>query len=199
MYTHMYSMKKTTTLILASFAILVLCGCFFVNHAYAQRPAVTTTDPNPPICNSSTTSCPPNFNVNFKLNNPLKAATIQDAIKLLMGIVFKLAIPVIILFFIYTGISYILALGNAEKVKKVHTMFFYTVVGTLLILGAYTITNAIVGTVNSVISDNGSSSTGSPLTVSCTIINAGNFVTCCDTTNGSYSKNQAACSHYSGD
>jgi hypothetical protein len=84
------------------------------------------------------------------INNPLKVATIQDAIKLFMDAVLKIAIPFIVIFFIWSGLSFVLARGNPEKIKTAKNMFLYTIIGTLLILGAWTITNAIIGTVNSI-------------------------------------------------
>ena len=84
------------------------------------------------------------------INNPLKVATIQEAIKLFMDAVLKIAIPFIVIFFIWSGLSFVLARGNPEKIKTAKNMFLYTIIGTLLILGAWTITNAIIGTVNSI-------------------------------------------------
>ncbi|HEY0979918.1 MAG TPA: pilin [Candidatus Paceibacterota bacterium] len=92
------------------------------------------------------------FNLNIKLNNPLKVNTIQDAIKLFVNAIVRLAIPVIVIFFLWSGLMFIFARGNPEKIKQAKNMFFYTIIGTLLILGAWTITNAIIGTVNSITS-----------------------------------------------
>ncbi len=101
-------------------------------------------------CPSSTTTTGSGFTLNVKINNPLKVETVQDAIKLFMDAVLKIAIPFIIIFFIWSGLSFVLARGNPEKIKTAKNMFWYTIIGTLLILGAWTITNAIIGTVNSI-------------------------------------------------
>lgn len=90
------------------------------------------------------------FNLDIKISNPLKVNTIQDAIKLFVNAVVRLAIPVIVIFFLWSGLRFIFARGNPTEVGKAKNMFFYTVIGTLLILGAWTITNAIIGTVNSI-------------------------------------------------
>lgn len=90
------------------------------------------------------------FKLNIKFANPLKVNTIQDAIKLFVNGIVRIAIPVIVIFFLWSGLSFVLALGNPDKISKAKNMFFYTVIGTLLILGAWTITNAIIGTVNSI-------------------------------------------------
>jgi hypothetical protein len=108
------------------------------------------------ICEDGSKSCTPpevcgsGFCLKVKINNPLKVATIQDAIKLFMDAVLKIALPFIVVFFIWSGLSFVLARGNPEKIKTAKNMFLYTIIGTLLILGAWTITNAIIGTVNSI-------------------------------------------------
>lgn len=90
--------------------------------------------------------------LNIRLKNPLKVNTIQEAIKLFMDAIIKIAIPFIVVFFIWTGLKFILAQGKPEEIKKARQMFWNTVIGTLLILGAWAITDAIVGTVNSLAS-----------------------------------------------
>ncbi len=98
--------------------------------------------------NPSTTGS--GFALNVQIKNPLKVGTVQGAIKLFMDAVLKIAIPLIVVFFIWSGLSFVLARGNPEKIKTAKNMFWYTIIGTLLILGAWTITNAIIGTVNSI-------------------------------------------------
>jgi hypothetical protein len=102
---------------------------------------------NPPSITESTDAP-----LKIRLKNPLKVNTIQDAIKTFMDTVIKIAIPFIVVFFIWTGLQFILAQGNPTKLEKAKKMFWYTVIGTLLILGAWAITDAIVGTINSIAS-----------------------------------------------
>ncbi len=119
-----------------------------------DKQCLTSTTP----CENGEKICPSSaeavngsgFALKIKINNPLKVATIQDAIKLFMNAVLKIALPFIVVFFIWSGLSFVLARGNPEKIKTAKNMFLYTIIGTLLILGAWTITNAIIGTVNSI-------------------------------------------------
>ncbi len=101
-------------------------------------------------CTAAPASGASDFHLNVRINNPLKVDTIEGAIKLFMDAILRIAIPFIIIFFIWSGLSFILARGNPEKIKTAKKMFWYTIIGTLLILGAWTITNAIIGTVNSI-------------------------------------------------
>ncbi len=86
-----------------------------------------------------------------KLKNPLKVNNISDAIKFFLDVLIKIAIPFIVIFFIWSGLKFILAQGNPTEITKAKKMFWYTIIGTLLILGAWTITNAVIGTINSII------------------------------------------------
>jgi Type IV secretion system pilin len=98
---------------------------------------------NPATCGSG-------LCLNVKIKNPLKVDSIQGAIGLFMSAILRIAIPFIVIFFIWSGLNFVLARGNPEGIKKAKNMFWYTIIGTLLILGAWTITNIIIGTVNSV-------------------------------------------------
>jgi hypothetical protein len=102
--------------------------------------------------NTGAQTCGSGLCLNIAIKNPLKVDTIQEAIKLFMDAVLKIAIPFIVLAFLWSGFSFVLARGNSEKVTKAKNMFVFTIIGTLLILGAWTITNAIIGTVNSITS-----------------------------------------------
>lgn len=90
------------------------------------------------------------FILDVKLKNPLKVDTIEGAIKFFVNTLIKIAIPFIVVFFIWSGLKFILARGKPDEIVKAKQMFWYTIIGTLLILGAWTITNAIIGTVNSI-------------------------------------------------
>ena len=157
-----YMKKKSFFALILSFSIVLS----FAVSGNAQRnpfpiipakndPKTQTTQKDPSYtdtkvdcskvdCNSQNTG----FKLQVRLKNPLKVDTIAEAIKLFMDIVLKIALPFIIVFFIWSGLKFILALGNPTKIKDAKNMFWYTIIGTLLILGAWTITNAIIGTVN---------------------------------------------------
>lgn len=123
--------------------VLIISGVWYVPAVLAQAGAA-------PCGTAGAAACSDAFKLNIKFTNPLKVNTIQDAIKLFVNGIVRIAIPIIVIFFLWSGLSFVLALGNPEKIKKAKDMFFYTVIGTLLILGAWTITNAIIGTVNSI-------------------------------------------------
>lgn len=159
MYTRF--VKKNISAIAAS--ILFACFLFcvpIISHGQSSigDTPKAVTDPNHPCQTGDTQPCVPapepssGFDLNVHLENPLhETTTIPQALALIMRALFKIAIPVIVFFFLWTGLSYILALGKPEKLKEVHKMFLWTVIGTLLVLGAYTITNILVGTINTIV------------------------------------------------
>lgn len=101
---------------------------------------------------NSITPATGNIGFGVKLKNPLGVDTIQGAIKAFMGAIVRVALPFIVVFFIYSGFSFITARGNPEAIKTAKNTFYYTIIGTLLILGAWAITNAIIGTINGIAS-----------------------------------------------
>lgn len=111
--------------------------------------ACSAYDKNYTNTSSGTGTSSGNIGFGVKLKNPLKVDTIQDAVKAFMGAIVRVSIPFIVVFFIYSGFSFITARGNPTEITKAKNMFLYTIIGTLLILGAWAITNAIVGTINS--------------------------------------------------
>lgn len=170
-----YTYLLMKSLLVSPLALLILLApvySFAQNNTTPGKPndpgVTVPQQPNDPGVNSgqTTTYTPPanssgnttnstqitEFPLQVKLKNPLKVSTVQDAIKLFMDAVVKIAIPFIVVFFIWAGLSFILARGNPEGIKKARAMFWNTVIGTLLILGAWVITDAIVGTINSIAS-----------------------------------------------
>lgn len=135
-------MKKK---LLSYFFVLSILFLGSISVVGAQNPPNTSSTGNNFVPSSG-------FDLKVKLDNPLKVDTINEAITFFVNTLIKIAIPVIVIFFIWAGLKFVLARGNPTKIEEAKNMFWYTVIGTLLILGAYTITNAIVGTINTIVS-----------------------------------------------
>lgn len=112
---------------------------------------VFTPGQNPNAASVTASGAQSAFSIGVHLQNPLKVDTIQEAIAYFLKVVIKIAIPFLVVFFIWSGFKFVLAQGNPTKVAEAKKMFWYTVIGMLLILGAWTITNAIIGTVNTIV------------------------------------------------
>jgi hypothetical protein len=156
-------MKKLFTL--AILTTLLVCSFGVMTHVIAAvNPPTTTPDVpagTPVVVPGLDTPkgkpvvvpamAPANAPLDIHLNNPLSGiSTIPDAINKILSVVIRIALPLIILMFIWSGLTFIFARGKPDDITRAKNMFLYTIIGTLLILGAWTITNAIIGTVNAI-------------------------------------------------
>lgn len=137
----MKQMKKIPAMILIVF-VLCASGATIASAQYSGPTDDKSTAQANPTNSGSVLS--------LQIKNPLNVSTIQEAVRFFVNTIVKLAIPVIVFFFLYSGFMLILAQGKPEAIAKARRMFFYTLIGTLLVLGAWSITNAIVGTVNTI-------------------------------------------------
>ncbi|MBI5004834.1 MAG: hypothetical protein HZC04_01450 [Candidatus Lloydbacteria bacterium] len=82
------------------------------------------------------------------LPNPIAASTFQELIQKMLKVVIDIGVPVATLFIIYSGFLFVKAQGNPEKLKEAKETFFWTIVGTAVLLGAWVLAQAIAGTIN---------------------------------------------------
>lgn len=148
----MYNISMKKIFIGFTFSLFLVFSFSFTSSVFAQFNGATRQ-----VCTGTMSDCIQGnesnaLGLNLKLKNPLKVQTIQEAIKLLVEAVVRIAIPILVIFYIWAGLEFIFARGKPEKLEKAKRMFFYTIIGTLLILGAWTITNIVVGTVNTIVS-----------------------------------------------
>ena len=81
-------------------------------------------------------------------DNPLKFKSFLGFFKAVVrGVIVPVGVVIAVLALIYSGFLFVVAQGNEEKIRKARVTFFYTVVGTILLLGAWAIVEAITGTV----------------------------------------------------
>ena len=83
-----------------------------------------------------------------RFENPLVFTDIQDLLAAILNVIVVIAIPIVVYFLIYAGFLYVVARGNPEKVQRASRALLYGVIGGVIILGAFAITEiigAIVG------------------------------------------------------
>ncbi|MEI7689309.1 MAG: TrbC/VirB2 family protein [Candidatus Nomurabacteria bacterium] len=93
------------------------------------------------------------INVSTGIANPLGSTgpqNIPDFIERLIKIVLTVGVPVLVLAFIYAGFLYVKAQGNSGELEVAHRTLLYTVIGGVLLLGAYVIAQAIGSTVTDI-------------------------------------------------
>ena len=87
------------------------------------------------------------------LKNPLNSnlSTIPAFLAAALKALALIALPIVTLFLVISGFLFVTAQGNEQKLETAKNNFFYVVIGTLLILGAWIIATLIGGTVNQLV------------------------------------------------
>ena len=86
------------------------------------------------------------------ISNPLgdKYDTIPKFIEAIINIVLVVGIPILVLAIIYAGFLFVKAQGNSGELEIAKRTLLYTVIGGVLLLGAFVIANAIGKTVEDI-------------------------------------------------
>ena len=113
---------------------------FFVNLLFVSIAFAATTD-----CTGST----------GRLCNPLDTnfSTIPKFIAGALKVMVEVALPIITLFFVYSGFLFIKAQGNTTELTTAKKNFIYVVIGALLILGAWIIATMIEATIGQLVAN----------------------------------------------
>ena len=150
-------MKFLSRIVLAKFAIIFcLLATLFISfpvvQAEDQPGGPSKSDPQPG--GPSTPPATQTQNGFPKLENPLgdnNIGSLQDFVIKAIDMIFKILLPIAAMFIIYAGFEMVMASGNEEKLKTAKQQLLYTLLGVLIILGAWVIANAIAGTVDSIV------------------------------------------------
>lgn len=130
-------MKFLFPLIFFSFFILSpLTVAAVVNTAPPQLSAEASGSS---ICQSGSGLC-----------NPLKAQSVTAFLNDILTFVIKIGTIFIVLMLVFVGFKFTAARGNPGELEKVRTMFLWTIVGALVILGAQAISMGISSTIQSI-------------------------------------------------
>ncbi len=78
------------------------------------------------------------------VTNPINANSFTEVILLIAEVIITIAVPLAAIFLVYSGILFVTAQGNEEQLKRAKSVFWYTIIGTAVIVGSYAIASAIV-------------------------------------------------------
>ena len=84
------------------------------------------------------------------VTNPLHDNSIEQYVSDVLQLFVRLAIPVLAFFIVMSGFSFVLARGNPSALAKAKKNFLYVIIGTCLVLGAFTIAAMIRATVSQI-------------------------------------------------
>ncbi|HRY30981.1 MAG TPA: hypothetical protein P5328_01145 [Candidatus Paceibacterota bacterium] len=81
------------------------------------------------------------------LQNPIsKVGSLQQLVGVILGVFAKVGAIFVVLAIIYAGFLFVTAQGNEEAIRKAKSVFFWTVIGAIVLLGAQAISNIIIET-----------------------------------------------------
>lgn len=78
------------------------------------------------------------------ISNPIHANCFSALVRDFTDIILKIGLPLAALMIIFSGFQFVLAGGNEEKIKKARQMFYWTIIGAAVIIGARVIAEAVV-------------------------------------------------------
>jgi len=92
-------------------------------------------------------------NTVFALTQPLIPITpgigsLGEFIHTLLNLAIQIGIPLSAVSFIWVGFTFVTANGEEGKITKAKEAFTWTVIGTMVLVGAWAIATAIQGTIN---------------------------------------------------
>ncbi len=82
--------------------------------------------------------------------NPIKATDIRELVKDILDIVVDFGAIVVVFFLVYAGFLFVKAQGNPGEIKTAKEVFFWTIVGGMIVLGAHVLSRVIQNTVNQI-------------------------------------------------
>lgn len=131
-----------------------LQSIFFISLVVVQAaiflvPAISRADPPAPP------AAPPNNSANNAVGggsfvNPIQYDTIEDFLIAVLNALVLILFPIIVLMLVYCGFAFIAARGNEAKIKEARRVFFWTLIGGLIVLGAKALALAIAATVSEI-------------------------------------------------
>lgn len=81
-------------------------------------------------------------------NNPLGGfSAIPDLLFAVVNILLIIAVPLMVFFIIYAGFNYVTAQGNPEKIAVANRSLMYSLIGAVVMLGAFAISAIITNVV----------------------------------------------------
>jgi len=119
--------RKVSAFTISLLILLVLPMCFVLADPPASSP---TTIPNPLGPNNTEVE---NLLVDF------------------MNLVATAGAIVVVFFIIFSGYKFVEARGNETKINSAKDMFYWTVIGGAILLGADVIANVVVNTINATV------------------------------------------------
>lgn len=82
-----------------------------------------------------------------RLSNPLQFCSFPEFISGLLKALVTISLPIISVFIVYAGFQFVVARGNSSGIEAAKRNFLYVVIGAIMILGAWALSQILAGTV----------------------------------------------------
>ena len=137
-------MKKIKNI---QFLFLVFVFTFIIPTLASAQPQTNNGNPVSQTDNGGQST-------NIKLVNPLgnntTVKTLPDLVQQILRIVLTVGTPLVAIAIIFTGFQFVAAQGKPEALTNAKKSFLMVIIGAAILLGAYVIAEAIVGTINAI-------------------------------------------------
>ena len=124
-------------------AVLLFFFVIFIFPASAQesggRPGTQPPGGSPGTQPPGSIGCDPKTS----LCNPIQAESFTEVIRRVANIAALIGLPIVVIMIIWTGAQFVFAGGDEKKLTAAKQSFFWTIIGALLVLGAFVIAAAI--------------------------------------------------------
>jgi|SRR3989344_5621559 len=80
----------------------------------------------------------------FVLTNPIKADSFDKVVLGFAKLLAQVGLPIAAIFIVWSGFLFITARGDDKKLTEAKNTFYWTILGTAVIVGAYAIATAVV-------------------------------------------------------
>jgi hypothetical protein len=111
-------------------------------------PVVTILLTIPLFLGAATTTTAVSDSPSVTITNPFKAGSITELIKVLIdNILIPIGGVVAVVMIMYAGFLFVTARGEAGQITKAKDALLWAVIGACILLGAWTISGAISGTI----------------------------------------------------
>ena len=80
--------------------------------------------------------------------NPGGSKSIPQLVNNIFDAIIQMGLVFVVMAIIYSGLQFVLAQGDPEKLKKARMVFLYTIIGGVILLGAGVISQVICNTAN---------------------------------------------------
>jgi hypothetical protein len=82
--------------------------------------------------------------------NPLNVDSFEEFIYIIVRTVMFILFPIVVLMMVYTGFMFVKAQGNPQKIAEARRALMWTIIGGMLVLGAYALAMAVKATIDSI-------------------------------------------------